>query len=80
MKKFFSRLRELRTSTKSGVAGLAALLVMGLPFSDQAESLLQEACKNPEGAFPFLVTGGVTWLVMYVSARVSKTPVNPGKL
>lgn len=76
--RFLERLRGLRTSTKSGAVGLVTLLVMGLPLAEEAEAYLQQACENPEGAVPFLIGGGVTWLFMFVTARLSKTPAQPG--
>lgn len=69
----------LRTSTKSGVAGLVVPAVAMVPFYDEAATYMQQACESGEGPLPFVIGGAVTWITMYVSARISKTPAKPGK-
>src|SRR5690606_15502676 len=69
---------NLRTSTKAGIAGLVPLVLMALPFANEAEALIQQACQSENGAVPFLVGGAVVWVVSYITARMSKTPPNPG--
>ena len=72
-----------RTSTKAGAAGLAPLVVTGLamlPYYDQINALLVEACTSEQGPLAFLAGGAAVWVIMFVTARVSKTPPNPGKL
>lgn len=68
-----------RTSTKAGLAGFVPLIAM-LPFYDTINDYLLKACQSEEGPTVFLVGGAVVWLTMYVSARVSKSPKNPGVL
>lgn len=76
-----------RTSTKSGAAGLVLpplVAAVGLlPFYDDFANFIREACAQPDPT-DFIVAGGAAWLVtwvsMFVSARLSKTPTNPGKL
>lgn len=77
-----------RTSTKSGTAGLVALvvplLVAAFPFKDQIDAFILQACASAEGPTTFfvgwLVGGGVVLLVAWYTARKSKTPPNPGVL
>lgn len=75
--KAFSAAR--RTSTKAGVAGLVPLVAM-LPFYSTVNDYLLEACTSEQGPTVFLVGGAAVWLTMWVSARASKTPENPGAL
>lgn len=72
------KIGNLRTSTKAGIAGLVPLVIMALPFANEAEALIQQACQSENGAVPFLVGGAVVWVVSYITARKSKTPPNPG--
>jgi len=72
------KIGNLRTSTKAGIAGLVPLVIMALPFANEAEALIQQACQSENGAVPFLVGGAVVWVVSYITARMSKTPPNPG--
>lgn len=81
--KLLELLASLRTSTKSGAAGLVPLVVSGaalLPFYDQINAYLVQACMSDQGPLTFLVGGAAVWVTMYVTARHSKTPTNPGAL
>lgn len=72
-----------RTSTKAGAAGLAPLVVTGLamlPYYDEINTLLVQACTSEQGPLAFLAGGAAVWVIMFVTARVSKTPTNPGVL
>lgn len=79
MDKVLQVIAGLRTSTKSGVAGLFPLLAL-VPFYDEVNAYLLQACASEQGPVVFLVGGAVVWVTMVVTARVSKTPTNPGKL
>lgn len=68
-----------RTSTKAGAAGLVPLIVY-LPFYEQVNEYIVQACAAEEGPTVFLVGGAVLWLTMFLTARASKTPENPGVL
>lgn len=77
------KIGNLRTSTKAGAVGLGslgAMAVMLIPFAEEAEVLIQQACQSENGAVPFLVGGAVVWATTVVSARLSKTPAKPGVL
>lgn len=72
-----------RTSTKAGAAGLAPLIVTGLamlPYYDEINALLVQACTSEQGPLAFLAGGAVVWVIMYVTARKTKSPENPGVL
>lgn len=78
---------KYRTSTKSGAAGLVApplaALLAFVPFYDQVSAFIVEACAQPKPV-DFIAVGvgawAVTWVSMFVSARLSRTPKNPGAL
>lgn len=72
-------LASLRTSTKAGAAGFLPLIAV-LPFYEEINNYLLAACKSEQGPTVFLVGGAVVWVTMYVTARKSKTPAEPGKL
>lgn len=74
------KIRELRTSTKAGAAGIVPLVIMLLPFAEEAEVLIQQACQSENGAVPFLIGGAAVWVFTYVTARFSRTPKEPGVL
>lgn len=80
MKKLLELLSKFRTSTKSGAAGLVALALPLVPFYDEINAYILEACKSDQGPTVALASGAVVWLTMYVTARGSKTPANPGVL
>src|SRR5690606_23480425 len=75
--KLLEKIANLRTSTKAGAVGALPLLLMLLPFAEDAEALIQQACQSENGALPFLVGGAVVWVTTYVTARRSKTPATP---
>lgn len=77
------KIGNLRTSTKAGAAGLGTMggmAVMLIPFAEEAEALIQQACQSENGAVPFLVGGAIVWAVTVVSARLSRTPEKPGAI
>jgi hypothetical protein len=83
LEKLLRFIEQYRTSTKAGAAGLVPIAVAGaamLPYYDQINALVIEACKSEQGPLTFLIGGVVVWVTMFVSARISKTPPNPGKL
>lgn len=87
MDKLKEFLASYRTSTKSGLAGLVVPAVTAavvlVPFYDPISAYVAEACAQPK-PLDFLVAGAagwvVTWGTMYVAARKSKSPANPGVL
>jgi hypothetical protein len=80
-------LAEKRTSTKSGLAGIIIpwllALAAALPFYGPISEYVVEACRQPK-PLDFLLTGAaawaITWFSMFITARRSITPPNPGKL
>lgn len=70
----------LRTSTKGGAAGLLAPLVVAVPFYDEINAYVVQACQSEDGPLVFLAGAAITWVSFYITARVSKTPANPGPL
>ena len=80
MDKLKEFLAKYRTSTKAGAAGLVVPALVLLPFYDEVNGYLTQACQSGDGPLAALAAGGVTWLSMYVSARFSKTPAQPGAL
>jgi hypothetical protein len=74
------KLSKLRTSTKGGAAGLLAPLVVVLPFYDEINGLLIQACQSEDGPIVMLTGAAITWVSFYVAARLSKTPAKPGAL
>lgn len=80
MSKVTEALGRLRTSTKGGAAGLLAPLVVVLPFYEDINALLVKACQSEDGPIVMLTGAAITWVSFYVTARLSKTPANPGKL
>lgn len=85
--KLLEAIAQYRTSTKSGATGLvvppvAAALVL-LPFYDHVEAFVKSACDSGD-PMQFVVAAAVgwavTWVSMFVSARKSKTPTDPGPL
>lgn len=76
-----------RTSTKSGGAGavvtLVGVVLAAWPFYDQIKLFIANVCAQPDPA-DFIVAAAVgsvvTGVSMFVAARVSKTPPNPGPL
>ena len=79
LKKLIEVSAAARTSTKAGLAGFVPLIAM-LPFHDTVNAYLMQACQSSEGPAVFLVGGAVVWVTTVVTARMSKTPPNPGKL
>ena len=80
MEKLKAFLAKYRTSTKAGAAGLIVPAAALLPFYDNINAYLTQACQNGDGPLAALLAGGVTWVSMYLAARYSKTPANPGPL
>ncbi len=87
MDKLLQALAAYRTSTKSGGTGLLVpplvAAVSLVPFYDEIGAFIKSVCAEPDPT-NFLVAAGVgwvvTWVSMYFSARVSKTPQNPGPM
>ena len=74
---------KLRTSTKAGAAGLLTLVggvATLVPFYDEINGYLVQACSADQGPLAFLVSGAVVWVVMWVTARRAKTATKPGIL
>lgn len=69
----------LRTSSKVALTILTPLIT-ALPFYDEINGVLLQACQAEQGPTlflgGFLVAGGLS----YIAARFSKSPANPGKL
>lgn len=80
MSKVKEALGKLRTSTKGGAAGFLAPLVVVLPFYEEINSFIVRACQSEDGPVVMLAGAAITWVSFYVTARLSKTPANPGKL
>lgn len=80
MNKLLQFVSNLRTSTKSGAVGLVVPALVLLPFYEQVNGFLTQVCMDGDGPLAALVAAGVTWVSMFVTARLSKTPANPGKL
>ena len=73
-------LGRLRTSTKGGAAGFLAPLVVAFPFYDQINAFVVQACQSEDGPLVFLAGAGISWVSFYITARLSRTPAEPGKL
>jgi hypothetical protein len=72
-----------RTSTKvlgAAGAGFAASLVTLVPFYDEINGLLLEACQSEQGPTVFLAGFVVATGIAYTTARFTKSPILPGKL
>lgn len=72
---------QMRTSTKAAGAGVASLIVMGVmatPIGGPVNDWLTQACTSEEGPLQYLIGAGITAVVMWWTARKSKTPKNPG--
>ncbi len=72
-----------RTSTKTGGTALAVpvVAVLGLlPFYDQVSAFVAEVCMQPR-PLDFVVALGIGWAVtavpMYLTARKTKSPLEP---
>ncbi len=81
------KVADKRTSTKSGATGIAVTAVGTLlaawPFYDQIKMFIANVCAQPDPAdfiVAAVVGSVVTGVSMFVAARVSKTPANPGAL
>jgi len=70
----------LRTSTKVGVVGLLVPLLSVIPFYDEINGLLLQACQSENGPTVFLGGAAVAWASAVVTARLSKSPAKPGAL
>ena len=69
-----------RTSTKVAIVGAIAPLLSVVPFWDEINGMLMQACQSEQGPAVFLAGAGVTWLAAVVTARLTKSPAVPGKL
>lgn len=69
-----------RTSTKVAGTGLLALALPALamlPYYDQINSYMLQACQSDNGPLMYLGGGAVTLVVAYVTARLTKSPLLP---
>jgi hypothetical protein len=76
---------KARTSTKVAAVGVSTIVTTGiamLPFYDQINAVVLEACNSSSKAGPaaILIGMGVMLVINAVTARVTKSPVVPGKL
>lgn len=74
---------KARTSTKLGVGSVATIglgLLSLIPFYDEANALIVQACQSESGPLVFL--GGMAFMAAqnYITARKTKSPIVPGKL
>lgn len=70
-----------RTSSKLtavGITSMVAALGALVPFYDEANALIMQACQSENGPAAVLIGAGGAFIVSIVTARLTKSPIEPG--
>jgi hypothetical protein len=72
-----------RTSSKLTGVGITSLIAAGgalIPFYDEANALIKQACESENGPVAVLIGMGLAFGISVVTTRLTKSPLEPGKV